>query len=87
LILSLDVARPVRADLLAEAMTVGTRFCARELLEAIFQEEMVMLKEASFITEWIEEAVAREAPRAALLTGGGHEQRHRDVVLAVMLAV
>jgi hypothetical protein len=47
LLLSLPVARPVRADLLAVAMTVGTRFFARELREAIFREEMVMLKEAS----------------------------------------
>jgi hypothetical protein len=33
LILSLDVARPIRADLLAVAVTVGTRFFARDLLE------------------------------------------------------
>jgi hypothetical protein len=59
LILSLDVARPVRADLLAVAITVGTRFFARELLEAIFREEMEMLKEAGFIEEWIQEGVAR----------------------------
>jgi predicted transposase YdaD len=63
LILSLDVARPVRADLLAVAVTVGTRDFARELLEAIFQEEMVMLKEASFITDWIEEGEARGEAR------------------------
>ena len=60
----MDVARPIRADLLAVAVTVGARFFARGLLEAIFQEEMVMLKEASFITDWIEEAVARAEAEA-----------------------
>jgi predicted transposase YdaD len=59
LILSLEVDRPVRADLLAVAITVGTRFFARDLLQAISREEMIMLKEASFITEWIEEGAAR----------------------------
>jgi hypothetical protein len=59
LLLLLEVARSVRADLVAAAVTVGTRFFARDLLEAIFQEEMVMLKEASFITEWIEEGETR----------------------------
>src|SRR5205814_1795629 len=32
--------------------------------EAIFQEEMLMLKEASFITDWIEEAVTQAVGRA-----------------------
>jgi predicted transposase YdaD len=64
LLLSLEVDRPIRAELLAVAMMVGTRFFARELLEAIFQEEMVMLKEASFITEWMEEAAAQAVARA-----------------------
>jgi len=63
LILSLEVARPVRADLLAVAITVGSRFFARGLLEAIFREEMVMLKEASFIEEWIQEGIAEGEAR------------------------
>src|SRR5205085_10339459 len=53
LILGLDVPRPVRADLLAVATMVGTRYFSRELLYELFREEMEMLKEATFIDEWI----------------------------------
>jgi predicted transposase YdaD len=59
LILSLQAPQPIQADLLAVAVMVGIRFFARDLVEAVFAEEMQMLKESSFIEEWIEEAVAR----------------------------
>jgi predicted transposase YdaD len=62
----MEAAPPVRADLLAVAITVGARFFARELLEAIFREEMEMLKEAGFIEEWIQEGEARGEARGQL---------------------
>jgi predicted transposase YdaD len=61
LILDLEAPQPVRAELLAVAAMVGTRYFARSLLERLFQEEMEMLKEVSFIEEWIQEGEARGA--------------------------
>jgi hypothetical protein len=60
IILRLDTTPAVRAELLAVALTVGLRYFARDLLERIFREELEMLKEASIIQEWIEQA-AEEA--------------------------
>jgi flagellar biosynthesis/type III secretory pathway protein FliH len=57
LILELDAPREVRADLLAVAAMVGSRYFARELLAAIFREELEMIKEGSLFDEWLEEAL------------------------------
>jgi predicted transposase YdaD len=57
LILDLSTTREVRVELLAEALTVGTRYFARELLETLFREELQMLKEASIVGDWLEEAL------------------------------
>lgn len=65
LIMGLDVSPPVRADLLAVAVMVGQRHFARDLLLSLFREELEMLKEASFIEEWLQEAEARGEARAA----------------------
>lgn len=64
LIRALDVPEPVRADLISIAITVGSRFFGRDLLLRIFQEELQMLKEASFIEEWVLEGEARGALQA-----------------------
>jgi hypothetical protein len=62
-----QVAPPeLRNELLAIALMVGTRYFVRERLLELFREEMAMLKEASVIQEWIEEAEAREARRLVL---------------------
>jgi predicted transposase YdaD len=61
LILALDVPREVRAELLGLAVSVGTRYFAQDLLRTVFREEMQMLKEASFIEQWINEAAERAA--------------------------
>jgi Domain of unknown function (DUF4351) len=59
-----QVAPPeLRNELLAIALMVGTRYFVRERLLELFREEMTMLKDASVIQEWIEEAEAREARR------------------------
>jgi predicted transposase YdaD len=61
LILGVDAAQAVRAELFAVAAMVGTRYFPRLLLERLFREEMQMLKEVSFIEEWILEGEARAA--------------------------
>lgn len=44
-----------RADLLACAVTVGARYFDKEFLWRFFREELEMMKEASFIEDWLEE--------------------------------
>lgn len=63
LIHRLAVPSEVRSDLLAIAVMVGTRYFGRELLLELFREEMQMLKEASFIQEWLTEAEAEAEAR------------------------
>ena len=57
--------RDVKADLLALALTVGTRHFAREVVLGHFREEMQMLKETSFIEEWANERAREMAPEKA----------------------
>ena len=59
LILGLPVESAVRTELLALALTVGTRYFSRDVLETLFREELEMLKGASIIDEWIEQGVAK----------------------------
>jgi hypothetical protein len=66
LILGLGAPAAVQAELLAVAAMVGTRFFSREQLQTLFREEMEMLKEVSFIEEWIQEGEARGARRLLL---------------------
>ena len=65
IILGLDTTREVRAELLAVALTVGLRYFQRDVLERLFREELEMLKEASVIQDWIDEAEARGEARRA----------------------
>jgi predicted transposase YdaD len=48
-----------RADLLGCAYAIGTRYLARAVLDAIFGEELPMLKDLGIISEWMEESEAR----------------------------
>jgi hypothetical protein len=50
---------------LAVAVMVGYRHFAHELLLTFFREEVQMLKEASFVEEWIQEAVEEAEARGA----------------------
>lgn len=62
LILGLNVPRTVQVEMLAVAMTVGVRYFARDLLEAVFHEEIGMLKEVEFIRDlFADELAEREA--------------------------
>jgi predicted transposase YdaD len=63
LILSLEVPEPVRADLLAIAVAVGGRFVPKDLVRAIFREEIEVIKETGLIGEWLDEAEARGETR------------------------
>src|SRR5947209_1204435 len=75
LIYGLEAPRPVQADLLAVAAMLGTRFFSRELLATLFREEMEMLKEASFITDWLDERAA-EAGASGRAEGEAKEARN-----------
>jgi hypothetical protein len=66
LIMQADVAAPVRAELLAVALTVGLRHFGRDVLEKLFRKELDMLKGASIIEGWMEEREAQCA-RSMLL--------------------
>src|SRR5262249_355790 len=44
-------------ELLAVALTAGLRYFARDLLETVFREELQMLKQASIIQDWLDEAL------------------------------
>ena len=60
------VTEQVRAELLSLAMSVATRYLAKDLLWTVFREEAQMLKEASIIEEWIAEGEARGEARGEL---------------------
>jgi len=82
ILLSLDAPRSLQADLIAVAIMVGVRFFARSLVEAVFAEEMQMLKESSIIEEWVAEAVARAAVDAeARGEARGEAQSARNFLL------
>ena len=44
-----------RADLLACAVTIGARYFDKEFLWRFFREEVEMMREASFIDDWLQE--------------------------------
>ncbi len=44
-----------RADLLSCAVTIGTRYFDKEFLWRFFREEVEIMREASFIEDWLEE--------------------------------
>jgi len=48
--------RRKRADLLACAVTIGARFFDKAFLWRFFREEVEMMREATFIEDWLEEA-------------------------------
>lgn len=59
IIIGASVPDRLRSDLLAVAFTVGTRYFARDLVEVLFRQELMMLKGASWIEEWIAEGEER----------------------------
>jgi predicted transposase YdaD len=59
LILRANVEDRTRSDLLGVAISVAARYFSRDLLFHLFREELAMLKEASFIEEWIAEGIAK----------------------------
>ncbi len=48
-----------RADLLAAAIAVGSRYFEREFLWTFFQEEVEYMKTATFIDDWITEGIEK----------------------------
>jgi predicted transposase YdaD len=55
LLLGLDVPPDVRADLLAVAIGVGARYFSRDLLRAVFREELQMLRGSNLLDELVEQ--------------------------------
>lgn len=70
-----------RASLLACAVTIGARYFDKDFLWRFFREEVEMLKEATFIEEWLEEAreQAREQALEQGLQTGRQEERRATV--------
>ncbi len=52
-----------RADLLACAVSIGARYFERDFLWRFFREEVELMREATFIDDWIEEGVQRGVER------------------------
>jgi len=46
-----------RADLLAAAVAIGSRYFDKAFLRRFFREELEQMREATFIEEWIEEGI------------------------------
>jgi predicted transposase YdaD len=51
-----QVEERARVDLMAVAVTLGCRRVSEQLVREVFREEVAMLKQASFIEEWLEES-------------------------------
>ena len=64
LIRSVDVSPERKSDLLGLALTVAARRFDMRLLADIFREELVMIREATFVDEWIQEAAKKAAEEA-----------------------
>lgn len=52
-----------RGDLLGLAYVVGTKYLVRAILDALFGEELPMLKDLGIISDWMEESEARGEAR------------------------
>lgn len=48
-----------RANLFSIAITIACRYMDKEMLREYFKEKMEMLRQASFVEEWIEEGVQK----------------------------
>jgi predicted transposase YdaD len=83
LILNLDVPQQMRADLLAVALTVGSRYFARDLLLTLFREDLPMLKEAGIVEDWIAEAAAAAERRGR---AEGEARQARSMLLQFLRA-
>lgn len=74
-----------RADLLGCTYAVGTRYLARAVLDAIFGEELPMLKDLGIISEWMEESEARGEERGrAEGTALGRASEARQMLTQVL---
>jgi predicted transposase YdaD len=85
LILGSRAPRAMQADLLAVALTVGTRYFAREIVLRHFRDELQMLKEASIIEEWVEEAQKKaSAEGRAKGRAEGRAEGARELLLQLL---
>jgi len=74
-----DAPRAVKSDLLAVALMVGLRFFDRGVLESVFREELLMLKEVEFIHELFTDEFAEREAR-------GEAQASRRLLLGLLQA-
>ncbi len=84
--------RRKRADLLACAVTIGTRYFDREFLWRFFREEVEMMKEATFIDDWLQEKLNEGLTRGRLegLQEGlqvGYRDGQRDTSRSILRRV
>ena len=67
-----------RADLLACAVIIGSRYFERDFLWQFFREEVELMREAAIINEWIKEGEERGLQRGMLL--GTLKARREDIM-------
>lgn len=85
LIRHLRVPDPARADLLAIALTVGSRYLSRNLLLGVFQEDLPVLKGAGIVEDWIEDGIKRgEALGLARGRAEGRVEQARHLLLCLL---
>lgn len=80
--------RSRRADMLACAVTIGTRYFDKEFLWKFFREEVEMMREATFIDEWLEDKL-EEGLQRGLQQGiqQGIQQEGKQVRWLILLRI
>ena len=87
MILGLEAPRAVKSDLLAVALMVGLRFFDRGVLESVFREELLMLKEVEFIRDLFADEIAGAGARGEVLgEARGEAQASRRLLLGLLQA-
>ena len=72
-----------RADLLALAVTIATRYFDKAFLWRFFQEELGQMREATFVEEWIQEGIEQGLQRGLQQ---GLQQGLQENILQVLRA-
>ncbi|MBL7065795.1 MAG: hypothetical protein ISS49_16590 [Anaerolineae bacterium] len=76
-----------RADLLALAVTIASRYFDRAFLWRFFREELEQMREATFVEEWVQEGIERglqQGLRQGEVEGTRHT--HRQNTLQILRA-
>ena len=72
-----------RADLLAAAIAIGSRYFRKEFLWQFFREEVEQMKNVSFIEDWIEEGVQQGVQQGEKT---GYRKGLEESIIQILLA-